>query len=315
MKPDPTDQAVNSDRRGTPPAAPEQTAAGADAAPADHPFSFGYFGPGAVLKFTEANRCVAWWDKDSEAAYRARPHDVYGPNDIEYRFNSSGYRSNPFDERKELNVIIAGCSHTFGAGLAWLDTYGEVLRQELTRLTGLGVQVWNFGMYAGSNDIICRVLIGGVEALSLDAVFVYWSGRSRREQFSGDGKPWQLGSHTYRGNYRYANKPVQHRQVIQGNKALISDPADRMNAIRNMKTIEYLLRARGTFYLCSSIHSSCFEGIEDYLDPATRLDFRIEIVDRARDHRHPGPQSNRRFAVKLAPVLVARMQAWRERRP
>ncbi len=306
---------VNSDRRGGPPVAPEQSAAVARAAPAKYPFEFGFFAPGVVhQRSADANLQQAWWGMDSEAAYRARPHDVYGPNDIEYCTNAKGYRGGEFDNRRDFNLIVAGCSHTFGTGLAWPDTYGELLRRELERLTGAGVNVWNFGLPGGSNDFICRSLIAGVEALAPDAVFVYWTGRSRREQFSGDGMVMQPGPHSYRGSGRFDKLTPPQRQVVMGNKELISDPANQLNAVGSMKTIEYLLRARDTFYLCSSIHPSCFEGIEDYLDPATRLDFRIEIVDRARDHRHPGPQSNRRFAVKLAPVLLARMKAWRERR-
>ncbi len=278
---------------------------------ATYPFEYAFFEPFVLSRFSEqAETCSPWFSLDSEQKFEINGHDYYGPEDIEYRFNASGYRSNPFVERKAFNVIIAGCSHTFGTGLAWPDTYGEVLRRELERLSGRDTQVWNLGLPGRSNDAIARTLIGAVTQHRPDAVFVYWSGRGRREIFTRNQQSMHLGPYSFRGAGEFEDLQADDRRLVIAMKELASDGDNQVNALKNMKTVEFLCRAEKIFHLCGSIHATVFAGIEDHLDPATLLGFRMEKNDRARDNMHPGRQSNQAFGRKLAADFWSRYRAW-----
>ena len=118
---------------------------------------------------------------------------------IEYRFNNLGYRSN-FDydlqELKEkLLVLCLGDSDVFGAYNDLDSIWTSQLQQKLPDAT-----VLNFGIRGISGDGMTRIGVRAIEALksSIVAVCVHWPPPALREVVS---KTFKCGVHTHRNYY------------------------------------------------------------------------------------------------------------------
>ena len=99
----------------------------------------------------------------------------------DYNVNSHGYRCpewNPLPEGKK-NVVILGCSHTFGEGLndgqVWVDKLYNKVDQKRLRF-------WNLGQPGASADKVVRILYGTEKVLFPKLIIVCWPFWSRRER-------------------------------------------------------------------------------------------------------------------------------------
>jgi len=127
---------------------------------------------------------------------------------MNYNTNSHGYRCpewKPLPVGKK-NVVILGCSHTFGVGLnqgeVWVDKlYDKVNKKRL--------RFWNLAQPGASADKIVRILYGCEKILFPKIIIVcwpVWSRRERLEQYaesltSSDSKLKQENQYTDRNNF------------------------------------------------------------------------------------------------------------------
>jgi hypothetical protein len=111
----------------------------------------------------------------------------YSDNEIpkqdnpDYRVNSHGYRCpewTPMPEGKK-NVVVLGCSHTFGEGLddgeVWVDRLASKTDDKILRW-------WNLGQPGASADKIVRILYATERVLFPKIIIVCWPLWSRRER-------------------------------------------------------------------------------------------------------------------------------------
>ena len=125
-----------------------------------------------------------------------------------YKINSYGYRCaewNPLPEGKK-NVVILGCSHTYGVGLEdkelWVNQLYNLVDQKRLRF-------WNLGHPGVSADKLVRILYGSEKILFPKIIIVCWPAWNRRERL--DVYPQSLTSnndllkneneHTDRNNF------------------------------------------------------------------------------------------------------------------
>jgi len=108
-----------------------------------------------------------------------------------YQTNSHGYRCPewaPLPVGKK-NVVVLGCSHTFGEGLeageVWVDHLYKQVNQRLFRF-------WNLGQPGASADKIVRILYGCEKILFPKIIIICWPVWSRRERL--DSYPMSLTS-------------------------------------------------------------------------------------------------------------------------
>ena len=98
----------------------------------------------------------------------------------DYKTNSHGYRCPEWDPlpNGKKNVVVLGCSHTFGQGNAddehWVH---HVSQHNTTRL-----RYWNLGQPGASADKIVRILYGCEKLIDPRIVIVCWPAWSRRER-------------------------------------------------------------------------------------------------------------------------------------
>lgn len=107
----------------------------------------------------------------------SQPQDQYPWN--EHQLNSHGYRCpewEPMPDGKK-NVVILGCSHTFGQGLDDNQHWVHFLSQHRTDR----LRYWNLGVPGASGDACVRRLWGTQKLLSPRIVIMCWPDESRRE--------------------------------------------------------------------------------------------------------------------------------------
>ena len=98
----------------------------------------------------------------------------------DYKTNSHGYRCPEFTPLPagKKNVIVLGCSHTFGEGLEDNEHWVHFLSQHNTK----GLRWWNLGQPGVSADKIVRILYGAEKVLFPNIIIVCWPLWSRRER-------------------------------------------------------------------------------------------------------------------------------------
>jgi len=103
--------------------------------------------------------------------------------------NSFGYRCpewNPMPDGKK-NVVVLGCSHTFGQGLLPHEHWVNHLSQHNTNR----LRYWNLGVPGASGNCCVRRLWGSQKLIDPKIVIVCWPDISRRGWY-GDDKPGSL---------------------------------------------------------------------------------------------------------------------------
>lgn len=98
---------------------------------------------------------------------------------IEYKFNSSGFRDEEFDQRP--NCLAIGCSFTEGVGLNKDQTWP-------TKLTNLiGMHVWNLGVGGAATDTCFRMTDHYIKILNPKTVFLLVPPPARVELHTDNG--------------------------------------------------------------------------------------------------------------------------------
>jgi hypothetical protein len=114
-------------------------------------------------------------------------HGYYADNELpqadnpDYKTNSQGYRCPEFRPLPDggKNVVVLGCSHTFGEGLEqseiWISQVEKLLNNKQLRF-------WNLAQPGASADKCVRILYGCEKVLFPKIVIVCWPAISRRER-------------------------------------------------------------------------------------------------------------------------------------
>ena len=98
----------------------------------------------------------------------------------DYKVNSHGYRCpewTPMPDGKK-NVVVLGCSHTFGQGNADNEHWVHFLSQHNTDR----LRYWNLGQPGASADKVVRILYGCEKVVYPSIIIVCWPFWSRREK-------------------------------------------------------------------------------------------------------------------------------------
>ena len=104
---------------------------------------------------------------------------------VDYKLNSRGYRCAEWDPLPtgKKNMVVMGCSHTFGVGnedgTSWVDIIQARLnRDNKDRL----IRVWNLGCPGASADKVTRLLMSTEKVLFPKIILICWPEISRRER-------------------------------------------------------------------------------------------------------------------------------------
>ena len=98
----------------------------------------------------------------------------------DYKVNSHGYRCPEWDPMPsgKKNVVVLGCSHTFGQGNADNEHWVHFLSQHNTER----LRYWNLGQPGASADKVVRILYACEKLIDPRIIIVCWPFWSRREK-------------------------------------------------------------------------------------------------------------------------------------
>lgn len=248
---------------------------------------------GTLPKTEWAGRAASnWlWDFERERFEQAGGHPLFSEKDVEYKFNSLGYRCPEFTEAGDLSILALGCSYVFGYAMPQQLIFPEIIRQQLEQETKKKVILRNLSLGGASNDYIARLLQLGMPLLKPDLVLINFTFIARREFVAQDGSYYSFlpgveptWSETFMATFKNLS-------------ALVNREADKLNFFKNYKACESLLS--GARWLFSSVRNNGPILIEHHIDRSKYVGAIYEEginVDLARDHSHPGPEAHKRIA-------------------
>ena len=215
-----------------------------------------------------------------------------------YRVNSSGYRCpewKPLPDGKK-NVVVLGCSHTFGEGLddgeVWVDQLYSCVDQSRLRF-------WNLGQPGASADKIVRILYATERVLFPKIIIVCWPLWSRRERL-----------------LNFDKKPLHQINLTGGDPLLKyeNNDTDQQNFLKNFFFVEKFAERQDakTFHcFAQDVHDvtatnvysdtslrSCWPEWDSHHLPGAKREH-ITKFNLARDGVHYGVEHHRVFAEKL----------------
>jgi len=111
-------------------------------------------------------------------------HGYY--TDKELPESSHGYRCPSWDPMPDgkKNVVVLGCSHTYGVGLEDNEHWVHHVSQHNTKR----LRYWNLGQPGASADKIVRILYGCEKIIDPRIIIICWPAWSRRERLESHTK-------------------------------------------------------------------------------------------------------------------------------
>ena len=228
-----------------------------------------------------AGQTIKWLSPDSEDAYkqncansdRRRMLEAFGWIDveIEYQFNSQGFRTPEFDQRS--NWIALGCSFTQGTGVNVSDRWTDIVADQI------GLHCWNLAAAGAAGDTCYRIARHYIPKL-LPKFVVYLEPRYNRTELmtSKQAAPWVINwAHDAR------NWPGEYV------KYLISESENlELNAEKNREAIRSICLQNNVQLIVYSP-----DAFRSMVSDSTQHDL-------GRDLLHPGRLNNQAFAKVVA---------------
>jgi hypothetical protein len=244
-----------------------------------------------------ANTSTEWLNTDTLHRYvsiSTNSHNPYSRYDIEYKFNSHGFRCDEFDIPSELPIVFLGCSFTEGIGLRQQETWSYLLLEKIRQKTNKNIPYWNLGIAGTGLDTQARNLyfLSNILNKKIKFVFSLMPPIARRE-YKAEGNEYKKWL------------PMQitnsHPLSTHVNTLFIDSDFSTHQAERSLMTIDSICRQNDTKMYCTS-----WENYPNNVKPLFDSFPLINFFEKkfyssgsfARDGRHPGP----RYHQKLADV-------------
>jgi hypothetical protein len=226
-------------------------------------------------------------------------YGYYADNDLPrfdpakgYKTNFHGYRCREFRALPDggKNVIVLGCSHTFGEGLEEDETWVSQVAKQSNKI----LRWWNLGQPGASADLMIRILYGTEKVLFPKIVIACWPAWSRRERL--DQAPQNLTSDNIL--LKKENNNTDRNNFLK-NVFLLEKFAEKNNA----KTFHCF--AEDVYELDNSLQvlkdytiKNCWPEWDRHHQPDAKRDI-ITTPNLARDGIHYGAEHHQVFARKF----------------
>jgi hypothetical protein len=271
---------------------------------------------------SDVYKTTKWFTTDSLLNYIKNGNKKYSINDIIYNINENGFRINPNSLENENKDIIAcfGCSHTFGVGLPWDQTWVNNLNELLDHK----YEIKNYGISGASNDNISRMIYNYTLNNKPKIICCYFPEMTRVELVDEKmGYLWNYTdnflSMTFNCNGTQDNKFKDDIEKIKENqkenfyayKTIYKEKNCSFNFIKNFKFIEMLCKIHDIKFYWGTW--SCYltfmsdENIKKYFNMETFIGIDSSIFnenDYARDNIHLGELSNKKIANKFYSKII-----------
>lgn len=250
---------------------------------------------------------------------RYKPYNEFNQWDnVHFKCNSLGYRSEEFDPKSKKKIFVSGCSCTNGFGLRFEESWPQQFKKLLARHEKFKIEeinLLNFAVGGHSNDFIVRTLLTQCSILKPDLVLVYFTHINRAEYYDSKGPH----------NIRAVDVPDSMTNHINKCHSLdylvyYTDEIGFMNLIKNMLLLQFFLKANNIHYIFSCMNidlfndkkyttNPAFSSLIKLIDKKFLCDFKLDHLDYSFGSKidvstrktigHPGPKSNLVFAEKI----------------
>ena len=207
-----------------------------------------------------------------------------------------GYRCPKWDPMPmgKKNVIVLGCSHTYGVGLEDNEHWVHFLSQHNPKL----LRYWNLGQPGASGDKIVRILYGTQKLLDPKIIIVCWPVWSRRERLDSYPKSLTSDDETLK---------------------LENDHTDKNNFLKNVFLVEkFGENVRAKVFHCFAeelydldlpnvLKNYTIKNCWPYWDSRTQRELYPEPV-KAKDGLHYGEPHHKRFAEVFIEALGPKLK-------
>jgi hypothetical protein len=158
--------------------------------------------------------------------------------DQELPESSHGYRCPKWDPMPDgkKNVVVLGCSHTYGVGLEdnehWVH---HVSQHNTTRL-----RYWNLGQPGASADKVVRILHGCEKVIHPSIIIVCWPAWSRREKL-----------------HHYPESLTNHNEELMNE----TNETDKHNFLKNVFLVEKFAEKNQ----CKTFHCFAQDSYQEHI--------------------------------------------------
>lgn len=238
---------------------------------------------------------LKWFGMDTEKSFENTkpPHADWNftKDNVNYTFNSLGYRGAEPDKDADYKVLLVGDSHGFGVGLDDKQIWAHQLKMFLQEQYS-NCNIINLSLPGGSNDWIGRTVSCAYDSIKPDCVIVCYTYPNRREAIWDSGLLWQL-------NTSIPKNPVQSEyEEFQSWFMTINEHSDYYNLMRNHQLVS--LACRDAVLIES--HVTDLQVIQ------TNLNKILGYNDVARDCKHFGPKVHQHYADKIFQMFKDRQK-------
>ena len=223
-------------------------------------------------------------------------HGYYADDDLPkfnsaagYKTNSLGYRCPEFSPLPDggKNVVVLGCSHTFGEGLEENETWVSQVAKDPNKT----LRWWNLGQPGSSADLMIRILYGAEKVLFPKIIVACWPAQSRRERL--DQIPQNLTSND--ALLKTENNNTDRNNFLK-NVFLLEKFAEKNNAktfhcfAEDVYTLDNTLQVLKNYTI-----KNCWPEWDQHHLPDAKREH-ITTPNLARDGVHYGAEHHRVFA-------------------
>lgn len=243
---------------------------------------------------------LQWYQSDSQKGYKPQGNR-YGPEDIQYTFNTHGYRSMEIDPASPARkIMFVGCSFTQGIALPLEHVWTSRLTALVAQQLGCQVEQHNFGMGGYGDDAFAMIVTQVLPLLKPDLLMVLSTSPTRRAYHPDFDQrvPFlpHMGSHGLK---------AQHRAYLR----LQSDAQDLYEWCRNHNLMHSVARLHGVPWAWQHGDAADFPvALDPYADLSNRMPRSLRDVaqgDLARDMMHVGPDTHKAFAEMAMEFLMS----------
>ena len=156
----------------------------------------------------------------------------------DYKTNSHGYRCpewEPMPDGKK-NVVVLGCSNTFGQGNADNEHWVHFLSQHNTGR----LRYWNLGQPGASADKVVRILYGCEKVIYPSIIIVCWPAWSRREKL-----------------HHYPQSLTSHDEALRNE----TNETDKHNFLKNVFLVEQFAEKNQ----CKTFHCFAQDSYQEHV--------------------------------------------------
>lgn len=246
------------------------------------------------------NQTVKWLPGDHENRWKENQKDPdkskllielgFTHDNVEYKFNSAGFRSDEFSEGK--SILFLGCSHVTGIGLNFEDTMAYQVAKSL------GFKCYNLAVGAGSIDSCFRYALHWIPKIKPNIVVQIQPDPVRLECFFHVEKPNKEKSFTHLLRLPFEIEKYPHMvDFYEGWTG--ADINMELHAVKNTLAIRQICndnKVKFVNFLWSDVFK-CNPKINLLHDPDVFKN--NPKIDLARDLAHFGVETNKLAADKV----------------